>query len=81
MEKSVKYITVRITTQNNDETNILLIGFDDWKDHFQHQFVMECPMDFHLKKKQKQINDHNNEHNNNNEHIDFQAANTVTEEL
>lgn len=46
---------------------------------------MECPLDFHLKKRQK-INEMNNEHkndkgSNSNSNSIFQNVNIVTEEL
>lgn len=41
--------------RNSDEGEICSIynGFDDWKDSFQHEFVMECPLEFYQKKKEE----------------------------
>ena len=38
---------------DSDEGEVCSIynGFDEWKDSFQHEFVMECPLEFYEKKK------------------------------
>jgi predicted ABC-type ATPase len=67
--------------KNSDEGEVCSIynGFDDWKDSFQHEFVMECPLEFYEKKKvEKRIRlNSNSDSNSNNENNENEIKDTT----